>query len=338
MDIKGLISHLQKNLEHKVQTGSYRNLVFKGGGVCGIAYMGALQVLEDKGILKKIMRTAGTSAGAIAATLASFHLNVSEIIGLFNTLNLRNIPQNHSSSQRNRLTPLYGHENYRRLLRNYGWYSSEYFYTWLQKIIARFCKGDPQATFADFRKLGHRDLYVVVTNLSRHRVEVFSARTTPDAPVADAVRMSMSIPLYFESLCFNGRKFGNGDYYVDGGIYANYPIHLFDGTKFSSSNLFFRQGINWETLGLYLYTDKNPNEDKPDLPKNLMEFVRLTGQNFYDSFEESSLLNRAIEKRRTIEINDCGISPVDFSIDLGSEKYQMLINSGREAALNFFKV
>ena len=44
----------------------FRNLVFEGGGVKGIAYAGAVAVLEDKGILPGIRRVAGTSAGAIS--------------------------------------------------------------------------------------------------------------------------------------------------------------------------------------------------------------------------------------------------------------------------------
>ena len=40
------------------------NLVFKGGGVLGIAYAGAIESLEEKGLLKNIKRVAGTSAGS----------------------------------------------------------------------------------------------------------------------------------------------------------------------------------------------------------------------------------------------------------------------------------
>jgi NTE family protein len=48
---------------------NFKNLVFEGGGVKGIAYVGALDVLESKGILNDIERIGGTSAGAINAIL-----------------------------------------------------------------------------------------------------------------------------------------------------------------------------------------------------------------------------------------------------------------------------
>ena len=317
MSIKEFIKKFQKTLEFKVQYGTYRNLVFKGGGIRGIAYMGALQVLEEMGILKNIQRVAGTSAGAIAATITSFHLSVTDTINLFNTLDIEKVPQGKSMVNNPKFLQIKGNENYRRLFEKYGWYSSEYFYKWLEDTIANFCDGNRRATFEDFQKFGHLDLFIIAANLSRHRSEVFSAKVTPRVAVADAVRMSMSIPLFFEALRFDGQSFGKGDFYVDGGVYDNYPVHIFDGKEYSRSSLAYRKGVNWETLGLYLNPEKMPAQDKPDLPKNLWEFVLLTGRNFYDSYEKSSMLNDAIERQRTIEINDCGISPIDFDIEPG---------------------
>jgi len=40
----------------------FKNLIFEGGGVKGIAYVGAMEVLEQKAILKQIARVGGTSA------------------------------------------------------------------------------------------------------------------------------------------------------------------------------------------------------------------------------------------------------------------------------------
>ncbi|MEP6948960.1 MAG: patatin-like phospholipase family protein [Ginsengibacter sp.] len=44
----------------------YKNLALEGGGVRGLAYAGAPEVLEQKDILKNVERVAGSSAGAIA--------------------------------------------------------------------------------------------------------------------------------------------------------------------------------------------------------------------------------------------------------------------------------
>ena len=62
----------------------FTNLVFEGGGVKGIAYAGALKVLEDKNILSQVDRVAGTSAGAITAALVAMKYDadqIDEIVG-----------------------------------------------------------------------------------------------------------------------------------------------------------------------------------------------------------------------------------------------------------------
>ena len=47
----------------------FKHLVFEGGGVKGITYVGPMQVLEEKGILPGIQRVGGTSIGAINTLL-----------------------------------------------------------------------------------------------------------------------------------------------------------------------------------------------------------------------------------------------------------------------------
>jgi len=90
---KDILNKIKQKFERGIQRRMYRNLVFKGGGVRGIAYMGALEVLEELNVLKNIMRVAGTSSGAIAATLVSFRNNTAETLELFNTLDLQKVPQ-----------------------------------------------------------------------------------------------------------------------------------------------------------------------------------------------------------------------------------------------------
>lgn len=339
------IQELLNNLTQKLgfadikQTYNYRNMVFKGGGVRGIAYMGALETLDEMGVLEGIERVAGTSSGAIAATLLSFRLPVSEVLELFNTLDLSEIPQKSASAIiGGKILDLANPGSYKRLFDKYGWYSSEYFYQWISQIIAKQCHGNDRASFSDFAELGFRDLYIVTSNISRHRPEVFSLKTTPDAAVADAVRLSMSIPLYFEALRYDGRKFGAGDYYVDGGLYNKYPLDMFDDECYVNNPKKFVDGINFESLGLFLSPDQNTYNDVAEYPRNLWEFVALTGKNFYDSFQVSDLKNNGPSEKRTIKINDYGVSSVEFDINPDSEIYTKLYNSGREAVETYFNL
>jgi NTE family protein len=67
----------------------FRNLVFEGGGLKGLAYSGALEVLHGKGILQKIERAGGTSAGSIAAVLLGLNYSTAEIRTFYRQLDLQ---------------------------------------------------------------------------------------------------------------------------------------------------------------------------------------------------------------------------------------------------------
>ncbi len=336
MALPNFLRKLKSAIDHEYKRTLYRNLVFKGGGVRGIAYMGALEVLDEYRIIDNIERVAGTSAGAITAAVLSLRLSIPETHELFNTLELPKVPQSVTRPTHKLLPWIAEQQNAHRFVTRYGWYSSEYFYEWLIGIIEERCEGDGRATFADFKKYGFRDLYIVAANLSRQRAEVFSEQTTPHVAVADAVRMSMSIPIYFEALQFDGQSFGSGDYYVDGGLFDNFPMHIFDQPNLASRSWAFRDGINWETLGLFLYPDHYLHPDQPEYPDNVWEFLSLALRNIYHSYELASYSSSSVDKHRTIEISDCGIDPTNFDILVGDEKYSQLYQSGVNAVRQFF--
>lgn len=337
MALPNFLQQIKSAIDHEYKRTLYRNLVFKGGGVRGIAYMGALEVLDEYRIIENIERVAGTSAGAIAAAILSLRLPIPETRDLFNTLELSKIPQSSNKPKRWKILGITEEENYHRFLTKYGWYSSQYFYEWLMEVIGEQCDGNGRATFEEFQQRGFRDLHIVAANISRQRSEVFSVQNTPYVAVADAVRMSMSIPIFFESLQFDGKSFGEGDYYVDGGLFDNFPMHIFDQPELAGRNWSFREGINWETLGLFLYPDNYLNPTDPEIPSNVWEYLSLALRNLYQSHELASYQSSIVDQHRTIEISDCGIDTTDFEIEIGDEKYNRLYQSGVDAARAFFE-
>jgi NTE family protein len=336
MALPNFINQIRSAIDNEFKRTLYRNLVFSGGGVRGIAYLGALEVLDEFRIIENIQRVAGTSAGAITAALICMRLGIPETRDIFNTLEFSKIPQSEARRKSRRLFSIPEEESSRRFFRDYGWYSSEYFYHWIQGVIKEHGGGNPRASFADFRKQGFRDLFIVATNVSRQRAEIFSPDHTPDAAVADAVRMSMSIPIFFESLRFDGKKFGAGDYYVDGGLYDNFPVHIFDKPAYAGRSWAYRDGVNWETLGLFLYPKRIHPSDEPEIPENVWDFMTLMMRNLYHSHEISSYKTSTVDQERTIEISDCGIPATDFDINKGDEKYLALYQSGKNSVQNFF--
>ncbi|RVH78111.1 hypothetical protein CN203_11485 [Sinorhizobium meliloti] len=93
---------------------------------------------------------------------------------------------------------------------------------------------DPSTmTFAMLKDLTNVDLAVCATNISQKRSVVFSARTTPNFPVVEAVGMSACFPVVFKPIYVDapasdpvlGKLKG---LWLDGGILNNIPVHAFD--------------------------------------------------------------------------------------------------------------
>lgn len=324
-------------LNHKVLRMNYRNLVFKGGGIRGIAYLGAVEELERLGLMEKIQRVAGSSVGAIAALMVSLRLPAKEIKSIFDTLDFSRIPQARTEGKPDSiLTRLEVTACSQRLLKNFGWYSSEYFYNWIKALIADYVQGNPDATFADFRQMGYRDPYVVVSNMTKHRAEVMSVESTPDVAIADAIRMSMSIPLYFEALHFDGHTFGKGDLYVDGGLFNNYPVEVFDRPDVIEKYLSGQPRVNQRTLGLYLYPENDKKKPETQNPSTIIGYINLLLTNIYSSNPLAAQVPGELDQQRTIRIGDCGVSSTNFNIKPNDEVYQALYESGRKAVKSFF--
>ena len=326
----------------------FKNLVFRGGGIKGTAYSGVLEILDEKGLLNQIKRVAGSSAGAITATLVSFNLSFSETMDLIESLDFKQVPQLRSENRENdtdwlpkfivkEIAKISGDfEAVQRLMTKYGWYSSEYFNKWIRKVIAEYCEGNENATFSDFRALGHKDLFVISANVSKLEVAVFSAETTPDFPVADAVRMSISIPLFFEVIRFNGEQMGEGDYFVDGGILMNYPLHIFDRPKYQENNLWYENGINWETLGFYLYTNAEKVSENKKI-ETFKDFIAHLYESYNISLQIAEIENNPIDQRRTVKIDTLGVSSTDFHLSKEDNKFKDLVEEGRKATRDYLE-
>lgn len=320
----------------------YRNLVLEGGGIRGIAYGGALAELEKQAVLPHITRIAGTSAGAIQAVLLAVGYSPPEI----SEITFKTPIQKFSDG---RFIFLGG---FHRLRNRYGWYRGEKFKTWLEHLIAAKT-GNPQLTFAQLHQLtgkaNFRDFYATGTNLTKQRVEIFSYESSPHMKLSDAVRISMSIPLFFQAVFMdstgtiipNPKKGQVADILVDGGIIANYPLNLFDDPKYvTNPELPAKQSfINPETLGIRLDTDTQIVYDQTQaglapLPVlNFQEYVRA----FYTMVLEN--LNRPQLKpedwTRTISVSTKGYG--ERIRRLSERDKSILIQSGHEGVQRFFE-
>ena len=194
----------------------FNNLVFEGGGVKGIAYVGALEVLQEEGILQNVKRVAGTSAGAMMAVLVGLRYTADEVKEILWDLNFKKFMDSSFGIVRDT----------KRLLEEFGWYKGDYFRNLMADLIKRKT-GNGEITFnqlADMNKF--RKIYLVGANLSTGTSETFChGDDYGGMKIADAARISMSIPLFFASVKEKGQE---NQFYVDGGLLDNYSIKTFD--------------------------------------------------------------------------------------------------------------
>ncbi len=325
----------------------FRNLVFEGGGVKGIAYIGAMQVLEAKGILKKIERVGGTSAGAINATLFALGFSIAEQRTILKKLKFENFMDDDFGVVRDTS----------RLLNKFGWYKGDFFHKWISKHIKKKL-GDANATFEHLKAEKKPDLYVYGTNLSTRFGEVFSIEHTPTARIADAVRISMSIPLFFAAV-----RNARDDVYVDGGMLNNYPIKLFDrmkyidsanGSKMARKTEYYEKEnkrflkkhpnsspyvYNKETLGFRLDSKQEigvfrygaePAHHEMD---DFFDYIKGLVSTMLES--QGNLHLHSDDWHRTVYIDTLGVGTTEFG--LSEAKKQKLEESGKKGTDTYFK-
>ncbi|XP_059159411.1 uncharacterized protein LOC131943353 [Physella acuta] len=270
-----------RSVDPRLYAYPFENIVFEGGGNKGIAYCGAVRLLEELELWPQVKRLAGTSAGAMTAALLAVGYDSHHLEEFF-SLNLNQIFLDHKCGYLS-LIP--------NLLRYYGWNPGKKIYEWMgEKIAAQ--TGNPDSTFKQVYQTFNRELCVVVTNLNQMTSLYCHPKTTPDMPVRLAVRMSISIPGMFRAV--KHRTYGHTDVFVDGGVLCNYPIHCYDGWWLSmepEDNFLERLQpledvprllerserfgtYNEKTLGMQLYSDNEQDLLKYQL-ENLRHGVQL---------------------------------------------------------------
>lgn len=318
----------------------YENLVFEGGGIRGIAYCGALETLQKENALKNLKRVAGTSVGAIQATMVALNYTPDEMATIISDLNLKEFNDG----------KLIFFGGSHRLWNHYGWYRGDKLLHWIGHLLHEKT-GNSDITFKQLHDLavekGYKDLYITGTNLSRQSSEMFSRENYPNMKVKDAVRISVSIPMYYRAAFMD--SLGNVTYapkknisynvLVDGGLLENFPIHVFDSTKYISSSADSnRYEFNPKTLGIRLDSKDQIIHDQQN-KKGLAPF-KITGfktyaSAFYNIIIENLNRQKLTSKdwERTISIDTEGVPPRVKRIS--PKVKEVLIESGRAGAHHF---
>lgn len=175
-------------------------LVLSGGGIKGIAMLGAVAALNTHKMLDRVTTFVGVSVGSIVATVLAMKLDPRTVFGA-HVLDFKYVAD----------------IDITRLDKTFGLDSGKYLEEWIATIV-------PDLTFHEFHATFGTHLVVVATDLNMHRPVYFSHVDTPAFSVRKALRMSCSIPLYFSAVPHDGHL------YVDGGVSNNFPIEYATAT------------------------------------------------------------------------------------------------------------
>jgi len=320
----------------------YKNLVMEGGGVRGLAYSGALEVLEQKNILKDLDRVAGSSAGAIAGLMVSLGYNSKEVDSILQTLKIQEFNDGKN---------IFGKIN--RIKKEYGVYKGNRFEDWLGRLIL-YKTGNANTTFLQLHQLHlqnneFKDFYCTGTNISRQQLEILSWEKWPEMKLKTAVHISGCIPFYFKPVPIDSvgnevsliDTISNYDFYVDGGMLCNYPVNIFDSCTDGGNSLASEHVIyNPETLGLKLERAeqiKEFNDSKIEIAayhiKNMKQYTSAVINLMMENLNRKTP-DLSNEKGRTIYISYGEISGRVRKMSLEDKK--ILHDNGVVAATEFF--
>jgi NTE family protein len=308
------------------------DLVLEGGGVKGLGTAGAVMGLLEAGWT--FPRVAGTSVGALAAAFAAAGADANTFRAVLDRLDLRRIPD--------RRAPLPLVSEGLSLLTERGAYAGD----WIRRWLTRELDGLGVRTFADLRRDDAGDdpaadqryrLVVMATDVTHGRLlrlpwDYALFDLDPDEQnVADAVRMSLSIPFYFRPCELRHAGTGEVATIVDGGVLSNFAIEIFDRTDGRTSR--------WPTFGVRLF---------PDLPAGLGDVVPWFGVPMFPAVRlleqvvatalvgrDQTHLDRPGVRDRTMTVDTSGTAITEFAI--GARKKADLVGRGRTAAAEFLR-
>jgi NTE family protein len=313
--------------------------VFEGGGVKGIAFVGALEAAGRAGI-ERWVNVAGTSAGAIIASLLAVGYEPRQLRTILEGTDYATFADYGWGGKY-----LGGARN---ALRGRGLCPGRAFTEWLAERFAESPLGKPDPTFADVRRELPPELTEEESARARYRLRVIASDVTegrmlvlPDdivhyqdehgtpltadaLPIAQAVRMSMSFPYFFEPVTLY--RGGRPHLIVDGGLLSNFPVFLFDGDK---------PPLRRWTFGFRLFGGQPP--ERPTyrrVPRPLWQLPLAKAMFFSATEAWDRRLSRA-SAVRTVSIPTGAVPTLKFT--LTEDERNELRTAGEAAADRFFR-
>lgn len=280
----------EQNKEHDTFTKKkIKNLVMSGGGIKGIAHIGALCALDEKGYLDDIEIIAGTSIGAFIGVLIAIGYKPKELYEFVTIFDIAKM----GSFKPNQFLNKYGLDDGSRIIMV------------VKKMFMN--KGiSENVSFKELHDVNNKKIIMTVTCINDKNAYYYSVDTFPDMSVIKALRMSISVPLYFTPIEHNGYMF------VDGGCIDNYPIQLFHDDM-------------EHTIGIFI-------SDIREHVEKIINFEDILINTIMSMLEGVSRNSMKGYEKYSIKVNLTKFNLMDLS--LTKEKKQELYDTGYNSIIN----
>lgn len=285
------------------------DLVLGGGGLRGLAHIGALLALDEHGYA--VERVAGASAGAVVGALAVSGVPVREIEEQFEELDFRSFAMadvwERLSAKRaikgivNRLTT--------ERVEPLGWIADLLAEQGVETFAdLRVPNTDAGAGIQDRYRLVVRCLDVVNRRVVRLPWDYPRYGLEPDEqPVARAVLASMSIPFVYSPVSIGGEGGGLRGVLVDGGLTSGFPVSILDRWDGGEPR--------WPTFGIRLLSRDTGSDT---MPEGEIATARMVLGALLESIDQLEPGN-ACDERRTIRVDVRDIRALEFDLGTGRE-------------------
>jgi NTE family protein len=312
------------------------NLVLEGGGLRGIALIGATAALAEALTSKYkntyISRLAGTSAGSLVAVLLGAGYTSSEVADIIGSPEFGRLADFSGFAR----VPIVG-----RPL-DMAWGAARHLGMLRGDALLSFMRKKLQAkgvrTFGDLIMPGcerERDparryrVHLIASDITHGRMLVLPDDVSferygvepDDLDVALAARMSSSFPFIFRPVQLTGHN-GVTSYIVDGGLLSNFPVHLFDtGTPAAEDAL---------TIGIRILRVRYHSIGRPFVAARAVLGLASTALEAHDLGATSKLVDR-LKWARVIEVNTEAVPIFKIStnpLGLTPVEKELLYNAG----------
>lgn len=304
----------------------YADAVLEGGGMRGIAHVGALCAAEARGY--RWQRCAGTSAGALVAALLAAGHTATEMRAILAQADFARFAQDQG------IRGCWSMQ-LARLLFQGGLHTGDY----LEDFLRAHLHARGKYTFGDLVCAGQEHepmtsplryrLVVIASDITNGRMLrlpqdlAFYGQHPDELDIARAVRMSASIPFFYRPVLRRDRA-GRIYRVVDGGLLSNFPIGIFDVAGTPAYPTFGFRLVNAPPVPGHATT--------PRSRESLIQFGHDLLTTMLTAHDRLYLDDHAYVRTITIPVN--GISRTQF--DLSRAQIDQLYHNGETAAERFF--